>query len=208
MDNPLKYFAELTDPRMTGSPLQRAYTWLEPDDGKLSCPVLRGGSVSNDALLPDFHGLSAQVQTGADRLEVAHRPAGAILSGRHRKVGMVRTEMEDRDLPQDPQVRMPCRRSKVENRRAAGELDRHPLHLELADLLDHDAPSNHTGGITGGSLHGTGPISARRTGAFKASKPPHGLYRLLHSQAGAPRRLSRLTDIELGIVIGVQLVGN
>ena len=49
--------------RMTGSPLQRAYTWLEPDEGKLSCPVLRGGSVSNDALLPDFDGLSAQVQT-------------------------------------------------------------------------------------------------------------------------------------------------
>lgn len=48
---------------MTGSPLQRAYTWLEPDEGKLSCPVLRGGSVSNGALLPDFDGLSAQVQT-------------------------------------------------------------------------------------------------------------------------------------------------
>jgi transposase len=51
---------------MTGSPLQRAYTWLEPDEGKLSCPVLRGGSVSNDALLPDFQGLSAQVQTVLD----------------------------------------------------------------------------------------------------------------------------------------------
>ena len=48
---------------MTGSKLQRAYTWLEPDEGKLSCPVLRGGSVSNDALLPDFDGLSAKVQT-------------------------------------------------------------------------------------------------------------------------------------------------
>jgi len=47
---------------MTGSRLQRAYTWLEPDEGKLSCPVLRGGSVSNDALLPDFSGLSALVQ--------------------------------------------------------------------------------------------------------------------------------------------------
>jgi hypothetical protein len=48
---------------MTGSPLRRAYTWLEPDEGKLSCPVLRGGSVSNDALLPDFKGLSALVAT-------------------------------------------------------------------------------------------------------------------------------------------------
>jgi transposase len=47
---------------MTGSPLQRAYTWLEPDEGKLSCPVLRGGSVSNDALLPDFDRLAERVK--------------------------------------------------------------------------------------------------------------------------------------------------
>jgi transposase len=48
---------------MTGSPLQRAYTWLEPDEGKLSCPVLRGGSVSNDALLPDFDRLAERVKS-------------------------------------------------------------------------------------------------------------------------------------------------
>jgi transposase len=47
---------------MTGSPLRRAYTWLEPDEGKLSCPVLRGGSVSNDALLPDFDRLAERVR--------------------------------------------------------------------------------------------------------------------------------------------------
>ena len=47
---------------MTGPPFQRTYTWLEPDEGKLSCPVLRGGSVSNDVSLPDFTGLSAMVQ--------------------------------------------------------------------------------------------------------------------------------------------------
>jgi hypothetical protein len=47
---------------MTGSPIQRAYTWLEPDEGKLSCPVLRGGSASNDALLPDFDRLAQRVQ--------------------------------------------------------------------------------------------------------------------------------------------------
>jgi transposase len=52
---------------MTGSLLQGAYTWLEPDEGKLSCPVLRGGSVSNGASLPDFDGLSAQVQTVLDQ---------------------------------------------------------------------------------------------------------------------------------------------
>ena len=38
---------------MTGSPHRGAYPRLEPDEGKLSCPVLRGGSASNDALLPD-----------------------------------------------------------------------------------------------------------------------------------------------------------
>jgi transposase len=48
---------------MTGSPLQGAYTWLEPDEGKLSCPVLRGGSVSNDASLPDFDRLAERVQS-------------------------------------------------------------------------------------------------------------------------------------------------
>lgn len=47
---------------MTGSPLHRAYTWLEPDERKLSCPVLRGGSVSNGALLPDFNGLYGLVR--------------------------------------------------------------------------------------------------------------------------------------------------
>jgi transposase len=44
---------------MTGSPLQRAYTWLEPDEGKLSCPVLRGGRSGNVSSLPDFNGLYA-----------------------------------------------------------------------------------------------------------------------------------------------------
>jgi transposase len=48
---------------MTGSPLQKAYTWLEPDEGKLSCPVLWGGRSGNASSLPDFQGLSAQVQT-------------------------------------------------------------------------------------------------------------------------------------------------
>jgi transposase len=47
---------------MTGSPLQRAYTWLEPDEGKLSCPVLRGGRSGNASSLPDFDGLYGLVR--------------------------------------------------------------------------------------------------------------------------------------------------
>jgi hypothetical protein len=38
---------------MTGSRLQRAYTWLEPDEGKLSCSVLRGGRSGNASSLPE-----------------------------------------------------------------------------------------------------------------------------------------------------------
>src|SRR5579863_446550 len=48
---------------MTGSPLQRAYTWLEPDEGKLSCPVLRGGRSGNASSLPDFDRLAERVRT-------------------------------------------------------------------------------------------------------------------------------------------------
>jgi transposase len=47
---------------MTGSPLQGAYTWLEPDEGKLSCPVLRGGRSGNASSLPDFNGLFGLVR--------------------------------------------------------------------------------------------------------------------------------------------------
>jgi len=47
---------------MTGSPHQRAYTWLEPDEGKLSCPVLRGGRSGNASSLPDFDRLAERVK--------------------------------------------------------------------------------------------------------------------------------------------------
>ena len=54
---------------MTGSPNRRAYPRLEPDEGKLSCPVLRGGSASNDALLPDYDHFYKEPERGI--LEVA-----------------------------------------------------------------------------------------------------------------------------------------
>ena len=78
---------------MTGSPLQRAYTWLEPDEGKLSCPVLRGGSVSNDALLPDFQGLAAQVQTALEQQPYS----GHIFIFRGRRGDMVKLLWFDGD---------------------------------------------------------------------------------------------------------------
>lgn len=45
--------ASLIRVRGKPAPLTRGLQRLEPDDGKLSCPVLRGGSGSNAASLPD-----------------------------------------------------------------------------------------------------------------------------------------------------------
>jgi transposase len=78
---------------MTGSPLQRAYTWLEPDEGKLSCPVLRGGSVSNDALLPDFTGLSALVQTALEQAPLS----GHVFAFRGRRGDLIKLLWFDGD---------------------------------------------------------------------------------------------------------------
>lgn len=46
--------------------------------------------------------------------------------------------MEDRDLPQDPEIRLQGRGIEAENSGAARQPDCDPLHPELAHLLDHD----------------------------------------------------------------------
>jgi len=78
---------------MTGSPLRRAYTWLEPDEGKLSCPVLRGGSVSNDALLPDFSSLGGLVQSMLDKSPLS----GQVFIFRGRRGDLVKLIWHDGD---------------------------------------------------------------------------------------------------------------
>jgi hypothetical protein len=65
-----------------------------------------------------------------------------------REAGMVRTEMEDRDLSQDPEVWMQGGGSEAENRRTAGDPHRNPMHRELENLLDHHAESHSTTRIT------------------------------------------------------------
>ena len=78
---------------MTGSPLQGAYTWLEPDEGKLSCPVLRGGRSGNASSLPDFQGLAAQVQTALEQQPYS----GHIFIFRGRRGDMVKLLWFDGD---------------------------------------------------------------------------------------------------------------
>ena len=60
-----------------------AYTWLEPDDGKLSSPVLRGGGGSDAASLPDEKpkGCLPARFRGLSRHKVAPDESGARVDG-------------------------------------------------------------------------------------------------------------------------------
>jgi site-specific DNA recombinase len=50
-----------------------------------------------------------------------------------------------RDLPQDPEIRLPRRGGKAAHRRAAGQADRGVLHPRLAGLLDNDDQQSRAG---------------------------------------------------------------
>ena len=55
---------------------------------------------------------------------------------------MVGTAVENRDVSQDSQVGLPCRRSETSHRGAFDEVDRSFLHFDLAGILDDDAAKN------------------------------------------------------------------
>ncbi len=55
--------------------------------------------------------------------------------------------MEDRDLPQNPEVRMQGGRSEAENGRATCKPHRNLMHPELENLLGHHAESHTTGRV-------------------------------------------------------------
>lgn len=71
-----------------------------------------------------------------DRLE-----ARAFPRRRHREARLVRHALEDRDLPQDPEIRLQSRRGTAANCRAPREAHCCLLHPGLAGVLDdHDQP--------------------------------------------------------------------
>lgn len=78
---------------MTGSPLQRAYTWLEPDEGKLSCPVLRGGRSGNASSLPDFDRLAERAKAVTDESPLS----GHLFVFRSRRGDRLKILIWDRD---------------------------------------------------------------------------------------------------------------
>ena len=65
----------------------------------------------------------------------------ALPRGRHREARMVCFAMEDRGVPQDPQIGLQSRGIEAQDRPAPDQSDRGLLHPELAGLLDDDAQS-------------------------------------------------------------------
>ena len=72
------------------------------------------------------------------RLEAAHRLARPLEPGGRREAALVRLEVEDRGVPQGPEIRLPGGRGAAEDGGAPGEADRGLLHPELAGVLDDD----------------------------------------------------------------------
>jgi hypothetical protein len=56
--------------------------------------------------------------------------------------------MEDRGVPQDPQIGLSSRGGEAQDRSAPGQSDRGLLHPELARLLDDDAQPLEPGCLT------------------------------------------------------------
>src|SRR5258708_19656974 len=80
---------------------------------------------------------------GATRLTGSLLPIYRYAPARRRsKNSMVCLAVEDRDLPQDPEVGLQSRRIETTNRRAARQLDRGPLYYPLPSFLDspHQPP--------------------------------------------------------------------
>ena len=75
--------------------------------------------------------------------------------------------VEDRNLPQDPEIGLQSRRDQAAGGRTHRQPDRHSLHPELAPLLDDYAPSNRTDLPAGTGVHAYRDVPAQ-----PARRPP------------------------------------
>jgi len=133
--------------------------------------------------------------------------------------------VEDRTLPQNPEIRVQGRAVAATHRIALGESHRHLLRRRVADLLVDDAPSQPatapTVALTQLELQLLDQLAPDR----KASAEPHTLANyivkiarlggyLARARDPAPgnivmwRDLARLTDIAIGYSLRVQNMGN
>lgn len=123
----------------------------------------------------------------------------------HRQPEDPRVALEDRDLPQDPEIRLPSREVQAANGRALGQSPCDvlyprlpPLEIRLLNQFIHDDASPSANDCLSSYL-----IRIARLGGYlaRASDPPPGNTVIW-------RGMSRLTDIEIGFMLGAKHVGN
>jgi hypothetical protein len=83
--------------------------------------------------------MELQKGTRSDQLEADHRSAYKRQRRGHRKLALVCIALEDRNLSQNPEIRMQSGRIEAANRRSTGEFNRRFLHPQLANFLDDHA---------------------------------------------------------------------
>jgi Transposase DNA-binding len=136
--------------------------------------------------------------------------------------------LEDQGVSQDFEVRLQSRGRETQNRATPGKPDFGFLHAELAGIVDDDDEPCHAERIPQTGVDRNGNYASRQSckrpgqkpGRTKSTAPPlpHQNRRLggyLVCASDPPpgnkviwKGLSRLTDIELGAIIGARLVGN
>src|SRR4051794_33343774 len=78
------------------------------------------------------------MRPGAGRLAPDHRPPGRTARRRDREARLVWHALEDRALPQDPEIGVPGRGLAAADRRTPRETDRRSVHTQLVVVLDDD----------------------------------------------------------------------
>ena len=124
-------------------------------------------------------------------MEADHRPAGCLAQRGHREAPVVCIEMQNRNLSQDPKVRMQDGGIQAQNRRASASADLGLLRADLADLLDDDGQSIGLKRTGVSRLHEDRASTPRSLGPkSRARSREKEIAALLHHQSGQPRRLS------------------
>src|SRR3982074_2473378 len=103
---------------------------------------------------------------------------------------MVCFEMEDRGVPQDPQIGLQSRGVEAQDRPASDQSGLGLLHPELADFLDDDAQAFSSGRAAGSRTDSDGNRRARSPRERKASNSAENALALSNQDRKA-RRLSR-----------------
>jgi hypothetical protein len=133
--------------------------------------------------------MELQKGTRSDQLEADHRSAYKRQRRGHRKLALVCIALEDRNLSQNPEIRMQSGRIEAANRRSTGEFNRRFLHPQLANFLDDHAEPIQLGN------HSTRCLFGNRMPEYSINSCQI-VPKIMASQDPSPSTSSRLPDSE------------